>query len=119
MTEAILFRLGRELILVFHSENGSRLDPNDRRRVVVSITKFGFAGDWIRCRHQRHRRTRLRQFRKYSVLRTCCGGKQSDACYRASCAYGELLQNVHGLNLSIGEATATARTLGFVVPPSK
>jgi hypothetical protein len=48
MTDAIFFRLGGELILVFHIQNGPGLDPNHRRRGVTSIAKFGFSSNEIR-----------------------------------------------------------------------
>ena len=95
MTETVLFRLSGELILVFHIQSASRLHPNHRWRVVASKAKFGFAGDWIRYRLQRHRRACLRQFRKYSVLPTGRGDKQPDACHPARCAEREFLKYLH------------------------
>src|SRR5260370_14935628 len=81
MTETIFFRLGGELILVFHVQSTSRLDANDRWRVVALKAKFGFTGDWIRRRHERDRRACLWQFTAHSVLRTCRGGKQAGGFY--------------------------------------
>src|SRR5438105_15736402 len=95
MTETVLFRLSGELILVFHIQSASRLHPNHRWRVVASKAKFGFAGDWIRYRLQRHRRACLRQFRKYSVLPTGLGDKQPDACYPARGAKREFWKHLH------------------------
>src|SRR6266436_4656276 len=79
MSETILFRMSGELVLILHIQSASRLYPNYRWRVVALITKFGFAGDWIRCGLKCHRRACLRQFRKYSVLPRGVGDKQTDA----------------------------------------
>src|SRR5713226_5888720 len=109
MTETIFFRLGGELILVFHVQSTSRLDANDRWRVVALKAKFGFTGDWIRRRHERDRRACLWQFRDDSVLRTGRGDKQSDVCYPAKCVWQELLQHLHRKIYRLLSGTATAR----------
>lgn len=113
MTEAIFFRLGGELILVFHIESGSGLDPNHRRRVFALVAKFRFAGGWVRCRHQRDRGVCLWQFREYSVLGARRGDKQSDVRYPAKCAWRELLQNLHREKLSVGELSRDGTGVGF------
>ena len=84
MTEAIFVRLGGEPILVFHVQNASRLDPNHRRGVFALILKSGFTGDWVRHRHQRHRRFCLWQFLKYSVVPTRGRNRQSNGYYPAT-----------------------------------
>src|ERR1700686_4730519 len=95
MTNAIFFRLGGELILVFHIQNAPRLHPNHRWRVIASKAKFGLAGDWIRFRLQRRRRAWLRKFRKYSALPTGRVDKQPDAGYPAGGAEREFLKHLH------------------------
>ena len=98
MTEAILFRLSGELVLIFHIQNASRLHANHRGRVFALITKFGFAGDRIRRGCERYWRTRLWQFGNYSVLHTRSGEKQSDVCYPAKCAWHKFLKKLHREN---------------------
>src|SRR4029077_19455061 len=105
MIQALFSRLGGELILIFHVQNASWLHPNHRWRVVASIAKFGFTGDWIRCRHQCYRRACLWQFRKYSVLPTGRSDKQPDACYPARRTYREFLKNLHTTFFSNGSVT--------------
>ncbi len=95
MANALFSRLGGELIFIFHAQNASRLHPKHRRRVVALIPKLGFAGDWIRCGYERHRRGCLWQFRKYSILSAGGGDKQTDARYPPRGSYRELLQNSH------------------------
>ncbi len=117
MTETVLFRLSGKIILIFHVQSAARLHPNHRWRVVASKAKFGFAGDWIRCCFQCHRRACLWQFRKYSVLRTCCRDEQPDACRPAKCAYPELWQNLHRESYRLVTGIATVQAWDFVVPP--
>ncbi len=117
MTEAVFSRLGVELIFIFDVQNTSRLDADHGRRVVVLITKFGFAGDRVRCGHERDRRPCLWQFRKYSILATCCGDKQSDACYPVECSYRELWRNLHEESYRLLSGIATAQAQDFVMPP--
>ena len=117
MTETIFFRLDGEPILVFHVQNGSGLDADHGRRVVVLITKFGFAGGRVRCGHERDRRPCLWQFREYSILATCCGDKQSDVRYPVECSYRELWRNLHEESYRLLSGIATAQAQDFVMPP--
>ena len=117
MTETILFRLSGELVLIFHIQNTSRLHANHRGRVIALIAEFGFAGDRVRCGHERDRRPCLWQFRKYSILATCCGDKQSDACYPVECSYRELWRNLHEESYRLLSGIAMSQAQDFVMPP--
>jgi hypothetical protein len=97
MTEAILFRLTSELVFILDVERATRPDADDRRCVIALIAKFRFTRGRIRSRDQHHRRVRLRQFRKYSVLSTR-SRKQCDVRDPAKCVGHELLQDLHRKN---------------------
>ena len=102
MSETILFRMSGELVLILHIQSASRLYPNYRWRVVPLITKFGFAGDWIRRGLKCHRRACLRQFRKYSALSISSSDEQSDACYAARGGDREF-KNLHSTKIPAGD----------------
>src|SRR6266436_4523352 len=84
-----------ELILIFDIQSTSGLHSNHGRRVVALIAKFRFAGDWICCRRQRDRRDCLRKVRKYSVLPTGGGHKETDASYVARGAECDFFKDLH------------------------
>jgi hypothetical protein len=119
VTDTILFRLRDELILIFHLQHSSRLNADQGRDVLISITKLGFARGRIGCRHQRHRGARFRQFRKDSVLPIDRSDKQSKASCRSKCVGCEMLQELHTRELALVPNIAMARARGFVMPPAR
>ena len=115
MTDAFFFRFGDKLVFVLDLQNTSRLYPNYRWRVVALITKFGFAGDWIRLGLKCHRRACLRQFRKYSALSISSSDEQSDACYAARGGDREF-KNLHSRKIPAGECYRDGASVGFYDP---